>query len=187
MMMADAVKLHSSGYADIFLKDGICTKKMYGSQLYPDYHKRFYNFIRRKDYYVKILEIKDSFEYSMEYLDIYSTVDRYLHPDNPNFKNNIQEDILEDILRVFLQIQIDCVEFSKTLWKSKTLPAGQYWVHEDVHLLNFVITKDRKIKLIDIDSFAIAESPLHFSYIDTFAVLTSRLQDAYDTKRALEA
>ena len=28
MMMADAVKLHSSGYADIFLKDGICKKCM---------------------------------------------------------------------------------------------------------------------------------------------------------------
>ena len=43
----------------------------------------------------------------MEYLDIYSTVDRYQI-------KLIQEDILEDIL--FLQIQIDCVEFSKTLW-----------------------------------------------------------------------
>lgn len=181
--MKDAVKLYSSGYTDIFLKDGVCVKKMYHSHLYThfaDYNQKFYKFVGKKDYYVKILEVKSSNEYTMEYLDILSTVDRYLDPWNPDFNKNIQENILDDILRVFIQLQNDCLEFSKTL------PAGQYWVHKDLHLSNFVITKDRKVKLIDIDSFIITESPLDSSYIGTFAVLTSRLQHAYDTKRLLE-
>lgn len=182
--MKDAVKLYSSGYTDIFLKDGVCVKKMYHSHLYThfaDYNQKFLKFVGNKDYCVKVLEVRGSNEYTMEYFDILSTVDRYLDPYNPDFNKNIQENILDEIQRVFLQLQIDCMRFSK-----KFLPKGKYWVHKDLHLSNFVITKDRKVKLIDIDSFMVTESPLDSSYIGTFAVLTSRLQHAYDTKRLLE-
>ena len=62
---------------------------MYHSHLYThfaDYNKRFYKFVGKKDYYVKVLEVRSSNEYTMEYLDILSTVDRYLHPDNPRLQ-----------------------------------------------------------------------------------------------------
>ena len=176
--MEDVKTIYSNERVKIYLKDGICTKKMYHSHLFnnfAEYHNKFHKFIRNSDNYLKIIEIKDPATYTMEYLDIYSTVDRYLDPWNPDFNTNIKENILDDILRVFLQLQIDCIEFSKTL------EPGKHWIHKDLHLSNFVITKDRQVKLIDMDSFVISGSPANSSYIGTFAVLMSRLQHAYNT------
>lgn len=175
--MDDATTIYSTKRTKIYLKDGICIKKMYHSHLFnnfAEYHHRFHKFVRNSDNYIKIIEIKDPATYTMEYLDIYCTLDEYLNPWNPNFNSNIQENILDDILRVVLQLQIDCIEFSKTL------EPGKYWINKDLHLANFVVTKDRSIKLIDMDSFIISGSPLDSSYISTFAMLTSRLQHAYD-------
>ena len=59
--MKDAVKLYSSGYTDIFLKDGVCVKKMYHSHLFnnfAEYHHKFHEFVRNSDNYLKIIEIK---------------------------------------------------------------------------------------------------------------------------------
>jgi len=168
--------IYRGSRSTVTLEKGVCTKRALDKNLSQEFIDQYQKFSKDKDYYLKVFEIKNKQSYTMEYLDIDCTAYEYV---DHHANNQIEEKICNEIFKIFLQVQLDCIEFSKTLGP------GQHWIQKDLHLRNLVILKDKKVKLIDVDSFMISHSPIDAVYNSSFAMLASRLQHIYDTKKYL--
>lgn len=86
---------------------------------------------------------------SMERLDVCSTLEEFLKTETYN------KSFIFDIYKVINSSWIYCLEYSKTLESST------YFLNCDFKLDNIVVTSDRKLKIIDPDSYCIVTNMKH--------------------------
>ena len=127
-------------------EDGLVrTEKWLSKEWLVDYNE----FIKDKDYYVKILEFEeheDHFFFTMEKLDITCPSGHLLHDPEDH---NVNAEDLENLYRTILNILLDTINYKKPDYMFFPL----YWIHDDFHLNNIVFLKDRTFKLIDPNAF----------------------------------
>ena len=113
--------------------------------------------------YVKVKEIKDVTvdgvkreSFIMEKVNVLSTVRDFI---DDKFINQelTSEDLYLEIIYQVLSVMTDIAKFNK-----EHMGAGTYWINEDLHLGQFVITKDKKVMLLDPESFMVSNSPFHY-------------------------
>ena len=127
-------------------EDGLVNpEKWLSKEWLVDYNE----FIKDKDYYVKILEFEeheDHFFFTMEKLNIICPSGHLLHDPEDH---NVNAEDLENLYRTILNILLDTVNYKKPDYMFFPL----YWLHDDFHLNNIVFLKDRTFKLIDPNAF----------------------------------
>tara|TARA_Y100000022_G_C13196647_1_gene350676 strand:+ start:168 stop:728 length:561 start_codon:yes stop_codon:yes gene_type:complete len=137
-----------------------------------------YNYLQNNnEAFVKVYKTNGFDTIEMENLDILSTVDElFCFNKNPK-QENINKDLICDIVYAMQSTWNDMIKYSKTL------SFDSFFLHGDVTLQNVVVTKDLKVKLIDVDSIAENDYKLsakhirkyYFSQLD----LMGKIQDYY--------
>ena len=130
-------------------------------KLWLETYNQFVNEASDPTIYVKVKEIKKTESQGkpkhnliMEKVNVLTTVRDFVQ------KESISEDMhLEIIYKVYAVLN-DIAKFNK-----KHMKGGNYWVNHDLHLDQFVITSDKKIMLLDPESFNFSETPLDYKYI----------------------
>lgn len=107
------------------------------------------NFTKGKDYYVKIIKMENHSDYHLIYMENLEivTLARHFMQEIDNYEVNLQD--FENLYKVILNILLDITNFKK--YQYMYLPL--YWIHDDFHLDNIVLLKDRSFKLIDPNAF----------------------------------
>jgi hypothetical protein len=149
----------------IFSKKGV-TKILQEQNLYwpvADY-ELYKKFSEQHEYCVKVTDFVDTTTFTMERLDIISDVGNLL--ETPYYKDFVDDELIFDIIHTWSKIYADCLTFSK-----QNLPFNQYFLHGDMHLGNIVVTKDKKVKLLDPNSFLTHNQFLSTSYTGNYSRL----------------
>lgn len=106
---------------------------------------------KNNDLLVKVYDVKDRKTIIMERLNEETSLEVMLK-DKEYLKNLSKFDLI-DIVASFNHAFMCGIEFSKTISK--------YFYHTDLHLYNIIFTKEKKIKVIDPDSFQICNGLDH--------------------------
>jgi serine/threonine-protein kinase RIO1 len=105
---------------------------------------------KRNQYLVKVLDIDpDKNIIIMENLGEVISVEQYLK--DYYLRPYITKELVCDIILALNTSWTQSINFSKTL------PDDNFFVHTDLSLNNIVITKDKKVKVIDPDSYVIVD------------------------------
>ena len=121
--------------------------------------------------YVNVKEIKNITvdgvkrqSFIMEKVNVLSTVRDFIE------KEPISEDVYLEIIYQVLSVLTDIAKFNK-----EHMGGGDYWINDDLHLGQFVITKDKKIMLLDPESFVVSKKPFHYKQTLPIQEMTFRL------------
>ena len=132
--------------------------------------------------YVKVKEVRNvdvngekRQAFIMEKINIISTVKDYIEQ-----KENISEDLCLDIIYQVMAVLTDIAKFNK-----EHMGGGYYWINDDLHLSQFVITKGKKIMLLDPESFTVQKKPFHYRQTLPIQELVFRLM-RFDVSKRLK-
>ena len=124
-------------------------------------HALYKQFSTNKNYCIELIKYTNDKNYIMEKVNVNFTLHDALYLE----KITLQK--AEQAYGIFTKAYADCIDFS-----AQNLPAGQYYLHRDMRLQNFVFDKNLDLKLLDIDSFEICDTPLCDRYISTLHEFT---------------
>ena len=96
---------------------------------------------------VKIFELINDSEYTMEYVPYVNDLEQIVK--DSNYRKYLTKDFICDALAIFNSSFVDAIKFSKQY----THNDQRYFMHYDLKLSNFLVDKNKKITLIDPDSF----------------------------------
>jgi len=144
-----------------------------GKQFPRETYDHVKSLINNKEYYTQLTNWHSNMSYSMEKLDILCNVEDCLkHKD----KYNVPLETYLDIVDVVLSVYADSLEYSR-----KNLPPHVYLMHTDIRGKNFVVTKDYKIKLLDMDSYDLINEFMHWRvagfFTEVFFLVNERIRD----------
>jgi len=138
-------------YSTIEILDDCVVKTLSDKKVSDEWYKTYTCFTYNKPLYTKVLDYNDK-QIVMEKIDIWMPVNKYLKSNNL-----LDRDLCLDIVQSYFQVIVDCTDYSKGLKKD-------YWTHDDLTIDNFVITEEKKVKLIDPDSFHFCDNPIDYKY-----------------------
>jgi len=158
------LEIHEDHVAKILKKE--FHEQITGFENADDWLKTYSKFVNESSdptRYVKVKEVKDVTvdgvkrqSFIMEKVNVLSTVRDFI---DIKFINQelISEDVYLEIIYQVLAVMTDIAKFNK-----EHMRGGNYWINEDLHLGQFVITKDKKVMLLDPESFIVSKSPFHY-------------------------
>lgn len=151
------VTLHECKKSKIILNNK--TKKVHKilKDLYIDrpWFESYQKFQEGRSNIVKVFEYISDREYTMEYIPHLSDLEQIVK--DPQYRNYLTKDFICDCIEIFNSAFVDGIRFSKNntmnYFQEKTVADQKYFVHCDLKLSNFLVDENKKITLIDPDSF----------------------------------
>jgi len=151
--------------------DNYVVKSLKNQKLDNRWFDAYRQLSQENDFLVKIDKQNSRSEFTMERLDIITDLDKILKDED--FYYLLDKEMICKIIEVFNNAFLIGVNYSKNL-------DNGFFYHTDLHLYNFVLTKNREVKVLDPDSFQFQENFDHaYRYFQSQIFLMSALQKYY--------